>query len=152
MTEPVTFFVFASPEKFTGIQEQELLHSMNEFLKNWKSHGVPVRAKTNIEYGHFLTVEILPGSEIPGGCSKDELFRKILEIEKNFNLKLLDRRYFFVYDTIQENITVTTRDGFSKMLKENQKSLKIFETHTTKIEDWRKNPIPFEKSYLVNLI
>lgn len=150
--EPVTFFVFASPEKMDPEKEKRVLESMEEFLMNWKTHGVPVKARANIEYGHFLTVEILPESEIPSGCSKDELFRKISDLEKIFNLKLLDRRYIFIYHTHQKNITVTTLDAVSKDLRENHQNLKIFETHATKIEDWRKNPVPLQNSFLAYMI
>jgi hypothetical protein len=152
--EPVTFFVFASPEKFTPEQEKELLNSVNEFLKNWKSHGVPVRAKTNIEYGHFLTVEILPGSEIPGGCSKDELFRKIMNIEKEFNLSLLDRKYVYFWD-VKKQIILPIQLSEAKnflSLKTQIYNLKIFDTIVTNKAGWSSNPFEIKESWLTELV
>lgn len=151
--KPVTFFVFASPEKFTPEQEKELLNSMSEFLKNWKSHGVPVQAAANIEHGHFLTVEILPGSEIPGGCSKDELFRKIAEIEKNFNLKLLDRKFVYFYLTEKQEIIPINISDIKNFLSSfvNKEKLRFFDVTITDKINWESNPLQMDESWLTVL-
>jgi hypothetical protein len=149
--EPVTFFVFASPEKFTPEQEKELLNSVNEFLKNWKSHGVPVQAKANIEYGHFLTVEILPGSEIPGGCSKDELFRLIGKIENENKLSLLDRKFIYLWDSTNRNVFTVKLSDIGNFLSESKK-IRVFDTSVTDANKWKMNPIPIENSWLTALV
>jgi hypothetical protein len=127
---------------------------MNEFLKNWKSHGVPVQAKANIEYGHFITVEILPGSEIPGGCSKDELFRKIINIEKEWNLSLLDRKFVYFWDDINQTVITVKLSEIKNYLstKSITDDLKLFDTTVTDKIKWKTNPLKIQESWLTALV
>lgn len=148
--EPVTFFVFASPEKLSIVQEREVLKSMDEFLENWKSHGVPVKARANIEYGHFLTVEILPGSVIPGGCSKDELYRKIMGLEKEFSISFLDRKFVYFWESENHKIIPKKLSDIKSFLSSfsTKEQLNFFDTTVTLKIKWELNPVRINESWL----
>ena len=71
-----------------------LIESTEKFLGSWNSHGQPLNARTRMEEGRFLFVEIEEGSA--SGCSKDKLFKFLEELSQNQGLQLEPFGKFFV--------------------------------------------------------
>lgn len=82
-------FVFSAKKQLTENEKQEILSLFNEFSKIWKSHGDEVISNANWIHDYFFYVEIKSPNEL-SGCSKDDLFRCIQEIDKRYACELMN--------------------------------------------------------------
>ncbi|HET9056002.1 MAG TPA: hypothetical protein VFN30_04055 [Chitinophagaceae bacterium] len=83
-----------------ALQVEELLEN---FVKNWKSHGDDVKGAAYLFFGQFIV--LMADEEATGvsGCSTDSSVRLIKEIENLFKVNLFDRQTlaFILNDKIQ---------------------------------------------------
>ena len=72
-----------------------VLRLVDTFHRSWEAHGTPVTSGREIREGRFLVVAAEKSSE-KSGCSIDRMFGLIREIERNFEVAMLDanRVYF----------------------------------------------------------
>lgn len=76
---------------------------LNEFVRQWKSHGEPVKGYVNLFFGRFL-VFMADETEITvGGCSTDSSVRFVKELEKKYNADFFNRLTlsFLVKDKVE---------------------------------------------------
>lgn len=81
-----------------GVEEM-----LNEFLKEWKSHGAPVKGDAHLFFGQFI---ILIADHIRDGLcgsSADNSTRMIKRIEQRYSVSLFDRTAlaFIVKDKVE---------------------------------------------------
>ena len=96
-------WVYQSSRLFT-IQEALLLEEQLEnFTKEWNSHGSAVKSYANLFFGQFIVMMADETQVKVGGCSTDSAFRFIKNIEKDYHVQLLDRQTlaFIVKEKIQ---------------------------------------------------
>ncbi|MCX8081493.1 MAG: hypothetical protein N3F09_09685, partial [Bacteroidia bacterium] len=148
----VTFFVFATPTALSPEQQSHILADLNAFLSSWKSHGMPVRALARWEKNHFLCVEVDASCEIPGGCSKDALFRTIQELEKNHSLSLLDRSYVYFESEKSDVVAVEWKALESFINSHNSRFWKVYDLTVLNSSDWKNQPRPLEESWLQKVL
>ena len=84
----------------------EVLHvedMLNEFVKEWHSHGTPVKGFATVFFGQFIILIADETASGVSGCSTDSSVRLIKEIEKKFSVNLFDRQLlaFIIKDKIQ---------------------------------------------------
>ena len=84
----------------------EVLHvedMLNEFVKDWHSHGTPVKGFATVFFGQFIILIADETASGVSGCSTDSSVRLIKEIEKSFSVDLFDRQLlaFVIKDKIQ---------------------------------------------------
>lgn len=96
-------WVYQSNRMFSvneSIQIEELLEN---FSKEWNSHGSPVQSYANLFFGLFIIIIADESLVKVGGCSTDSSLRFIKTIEHDFNVQLLDRQLlaFIVKEKIQ---------------------------------------------------
>jgi len=144
-------FVFASPKKIKENDSKILLDEVTFFLSQWKSHGMPVQASARIEKQHFLLIELLPGQEQPGGCSKDELFRFIKKTEEKFSYPFLDRTFLFLEDPHQ-NIHPVPVHEMDRWIKNHPdfSEWKWYNTTVLHLDDWKRNPVSVTNSFIAD--
>jgi hypothetical protein len=111
-------WVYQSNRRFTvneAIQIEELLRG---FTNEWNSHGDSVKGYANLFFGQFIIVMADETHTKLGGCSTDSSIRLIKNIEKNFQVQLLDRQSlaFIVKEKIQllplEEVNYSLEHGF----------------------------------------
>jgi len=96
-------WVYQSNRLFTISEALHLEEQIENFTKEWNSHGSPVKAFANLFFGHFIIIMADEMDVKVGGCSTDSLFRFIKNIEEDYNVNLLDRQMlaFIIKEKIQ---------------------------------------------------
>jgi len=130
----------------------EALHieeMLENFVKDWKSHGTPVKGYANLFYGQFIVLIADESATGVSGCSTDSSVRLIKDIEQRFGVAMFDRLNlaFFVKDKVQmvpmSQLPYALENGFL-----NGESLYFNNTVQTKDELTEKWLIPLKESWL----
>jgi hypothetical protein len=94
-------WVYQSSRAFTmTLQIEEFLQN---FTKEWKSHGMPVKCFAKLFFGQFIIIMADETTTGVRGCSTDSLIRLIKNIEHDFRVELFDRLMlaFIIQERIQ---------------------------------------------------
>ena len=78
--------------RLLGIAEAlQVEEELENFSKEWRSHGAPVKAKSFLFFGQFIVL-MADETTIPvGGCSTDSSVHFIKKLEQKYSVSLLDR-------------------------------------------------------------
>lgn len=96
-------WIYQSSRLFTMGEALQLEDLFRHFIKNWNSHGTPVKGFATLFFGQFIVLMADETATGVSGCSTDSSVRLIKEIEKAFNVNLFDRLTlaFFIKDKVQ---------------------------------------------------
>jgi len=74
-----------------------------DFVRDWQSHGTPVKGYANLFYGQFIVLMADETATGVSGCSTDSSVRLIKDIETRVGVTLFDRLLlaFLVKDKVQ---------------------------------------------------
>jgi len=83
-----------------ALQIEELL---NEFARQWSSHGTPVKGAAYLFFGQFIVLIADETATGVSGCSTDSSVRLIKDIEQRFAVNMFDRTTlaFIVKEKVQ---------------------------------------------------
>ena len=133
--------------KGTGVAEEML----ETFVREWKSHGTPVKGYANLFYGQFIVLMADESATGVSGCSTDSSVHLIKEIENRFGINLFDRLMlaFRINDKVQmvplSQLPYALENGFV-----NADTLYFNNTVQTKVELEGKWLIPVKDSWLAD--
>lgn len=85
-------WVYQSNRLFTTSEALQLEEQLENFAKEWNSHGSAVKSYCNQFFGQFIIMMADETHVKVGGCSTDSAFRFIKDLEKEYNVELLDRQ------------------------------------------------------------
>lgn len=130
-------WVFASDHALSGAVADTLLASVDQFLSEWKAHGVPLRCARDWRDGRFLAVGVDVNAENASGCSIDGLFRTLQQLERSIGTRLLGGGRVF-YRT-RAGIETSSREQFAERVKRGEvmRETPVFDTSITAAEAWR---------------
>jgi len=96
-------WIYQSGRIFTIPEALELEEILNDFVKEWLSHGTPVKGFAGVFFGQFIILMADETETGVGGCSTDSSVRVIKSIETKFRVHLFDRQSlaFVVKDKVQ---------------------------------------------------
>lgn len=96
-------WVYQSSRAFSIAEALQLEEQLESFSKEWNSHGSSVKSYSNLFFGQFIVMMADETHVKVGGCSTDSVFRYIKNLEKDYNVQLLDRQTlaFIVKEKIQ---------------------------------------------------
>ena len=96
-------WIYQSPRLFFMSEALEIEELLEAFVRDWKSHGTPVKGYANLFYGQFIVLMADENATGVSGCSTDSSVRLIKEIETKFGTNLFDRLMlaFRVKDKVQ---------------------------------------------------
>jgi hypothetical protein len=96
-------WIYQSPRLFTLSEALRIEEMLETFVKNWKSHGTPVKGFGNLFYGQFIVLMADETASGVSGCSTDSSVRLIKEIEQEFKVPMFDRLTlaFFIREKVQ---------------------------------------------------
>jgi hypothetical protein len=96
-------WIYQSPRLFMLPEALALEEMLEAFVRDWKSHGVPVKGYGNLFYGQFIVLMADETATGVSGCSTDGSVRLIKEIEQRFGVNLFDRLMlaFRIKDKVQ---------------------------------------------------
>lgn len=85
-------WIYQSNRQFTSQEVEELEKKLEHFSSVWNSHGSAVKSFAKLFYDHFIILMADETNVKVGGCSTDSSFRFIKNIEKDYEVDLLDRQ------------------------------------------------------------
>jgi hypothetical protein len=88
---------------FTMKETLQLEETLENFTKEWNSHGSPVEGYANLFFGQFIIIMADETDIKVGGCSTDSILRFIKNIEQDYHVELLDRQTlaFIIKEKVQ---------------------------------------------------
>src|SRR5262252_7348453 len=89
-------WVFGSDRPLVGAAADSLLASVDQFLSEWRAHGVPLRCARDWRDDRFLAVGVDVNEENASGCSIDGLFRTLQQLQRAIGAQLVGGGRVFV--------------------------------------------------------
>ncbi len=109
-------WIYQASRSFSEAELEEITTSLNEFIKEWTAHGSQLQAGYEIKYNRFLVIALDQSQTAASGCSIDASVHFIQQLEKKYDVQLLDKMNvsykqgdFIVYKPLTD---------FKKMAKE----------------------------------
>ncbi|HMH20821.1 MAG TPA: hypothetical protein VK563_03545 [Puia sp.] len=96
-------WIYQSNRIFDEAETGQIQEMLDGFVKEWHSHGTPVKGFGGLFFGQFIVLMADESATGVSGCSTDSSVRLIKETEKKFHVTLFDRvsLAFFTGDKIQ---------------------------------------------------
>jgi hypothetical protein len=142
-------WVYQASRLFMLSEALTIEEMLENFVKDWKSHGTPVKGYANLFYGQFIVLMADESATGVSGCSTDSSVRLIRDIEQRFGVAMFDRLNlaFHVNGKVQmvpmAQVPYALENGFL-----NGDSLYFNNTVQTKDELAEKWIIPLKDSWL----
>ena len=142
-------WIYQASRLFMLSEALEMEEMLDTFVKEWKSHGAPVKGYANLFYGQFIILMADESATGISGCSTDSSVRLIKDIEQKFGVTMFDRLNlaFWVKDKVQmvpmAQVPYALENGFL-----DGESLYFNNTVQTKDELRNKWIIPMKESWL----
>ena len=84
-------WIYQSDRKFAEDQILKLQQAIEGFLEKWTAHGASLNAGYEIKYERFIVIGLDQSASSASGCSIDAQVRFIQQVEKEFEVELLDK-------------------------------------------------------------
>lgn len=111
-------WIYQSNRLFTMGEALEIEDILTEFLKQWNTHGTPVKGYANLLFGQFLIFMADETQASVSGCSTDSSVRVVKDIEQRFRVNMFDRQFlaFMIKDKVQmlplSQLSYAVENGF----------------------------------------
>jgi hypothetical protein len=148
LPEESRIWIYQSNRKFSDEEIAEIEQELSQFVENWSAHGSTLEASFTIKYNRFIILAINQEVHQATGCSIDSSVNFIQNLEKKYNVDLLDKMNV-TYKT-GEYIAHKSLIDFKKMAKEKAVTSKtiVFNNLVNTIEDLNENwEVPAEESW-----
>ncbi len=84
-------WVYQANRSFTQEELEEIKARLDDFLTQWTVHGSELKAGYDIKYKRFITIGLDQQVNPASGCSIDASVTFIQQLEKDYNVDLLDK-------------------------------------------------------------
>lgn len=84
-------WIYQSNRKFTDEEVERLKPLLETFLTQWTAHGQALEAGFEMKYNRFIIIGLNQESASASGCSIDSSVHFIQQLEKEFQVDLLDK-------------------------------------------------------------
>jgi hypothetical protein len=85
-------WIYQSNRAFSAAETLQVNDLLHQFVKNWQSHGVPVKGYASLFFDRFIVFLADETATGVSGCSTDSSVRLIKELEHIFSVSLFDRQ------------------------------------------------------------
>jgi len=111
-------WIYQSDSPFTNEEVIQIEDKLKTFVAGWTHHGDALNGASLVKYNQFILLGIDENTTGASGCSIDSSVFFIKQIEKQFNVQLLDRMQtaFRLNDAIE----VVSLAEFNGLVKENK--------------------------------
>lgn len=108
-------WVYQSNRKLSEEEEAIINTKTAEFLKQWTAHGANLEAGFEVKYNRFIVLGLNQENASASGCSIDASVHFIQQLEKEFDVDLLDKMNVTFYSG--DYIAHKSLSDFRKMAK-----------------------------------
>ncbi len=91
LPDDARIWIYQSNRPFTKDELDELKVRLADFLEEWTAHGTSLKASFQLPYGRFLVIGLDQSQAEASGCSIDASVHFIKELQKRYDVDLLDR-------------------------------------------------------------
>ncbi|CAL66608.1 hypothetical protein [Christiangramia forsetii] len=109
-------WIYQANRSFTEEEIQEISKKLDTFIEKWTAHGANLKASYEIKYKRFITIALDQQLNAASGCSIDASVQFIQQLERDYNVDLLDKMN--VSYKQGEFIAYKSLTDFRKMAKE----------------------------------
>lgn len=136
-------WVFASDRPLTEEGTATLMKEVDEFLADWKAHGMPLTVGSQLRDDRFLLVGVDQSTAGASGCSIDGLFRVLRALESRVGASLVGGGRVF-YRDLQGRVQSASRDDLASLTASGAitRNSVVFDTSITDLGAFRTG---FEK-------
>lgn len=108
-------WVYQANRSLAPVELQEIQDKLDHFIKKWTAHGADLKAGYDIKYKRFITIGLDQEVNHATGCSIDASVHFIQQLEKEYQIDLLDKMN--VSFKQGEFVAYKTLTDFKKMAK-----------------------------------
>ena len=109
-------WIYQANRSFTEDELLEIRSKLDTFIEKWTAHGSDLHAGYTIEYKRFIVIGLNQDLNIATGCSIDASVHFIQQLEKDYNVDLMDKMN--VSYKQGEFVAYKQLSDFKKMAKE----------------------------------
>ncbi|MCR9183573.1 MAG: ABC transporter ATPase [Flavobacteriaceae bacterium] len=141
-------WIYQSNRKFSNEEETQLESQLTQFLTQWTAHGSSLEAGFEIKYSRFIVIGLNQENASASGCSIDASVHFIQQLEKQFEVDLLDKMNVTYYTG--QFIAHKPLNEFKAMAKSKaiSKNTVVFNNLVNTKEEYLENwEVPAEESW-----
>ncbi|MBA6154177.1 ABC transporter ATPase [Gelidibacter maritimus] len=139
LPEESRVWIYQANRSFTDEEISEIESKLDTFISNWTAHGTDLQSGYLIKYRRFIIIAINQSLSTATGCSIDASVHFIQQLEKDYNVDLLDKMN--VSYKQGDYIAYKTLLDFKKMAKEKavSKNTIVFNNLVNNIAEFNEN-------------
>ena len=148
LPETSRVWIYQSNRSFSDTELEEIKSKIDIFIESWTAHGSDLKAGYDIRYKRFIILALDQEVNKATGCSIDASVTFIQQLEKLYNVDLLDKMN--VSYKQGEFVAHKTLTDFRKMAKEKavSKNTIVFNNLVTNIEELNESwEVPASESW-----
>lgn len=141
-------WIYQSNRSFSDQEIEEIQSKLNVFIANWTAHGSDLQGGYQIKYKRFIILGLNQNLNIATGCSIDASVHFIQQLEKDYNVDLMDKMN--VSYKQGEYIAYKTLIDFKKMAKDKavSKNTIVFNNLVANVAEFNENwEVPASESW-----
>lgn len=109
-------WIYPANRPFGESEISEISQKLSQFLTEWTAHGASLKAGFTLPYNRFIVIALDETDQAATGCSIDSSVRIIQDLEKTYDVVLLDKMN--VSFKQGDYITYKSLLDFKKMVKD----------------------------------
>ena len=109
-------WIYQSNRKFSDEEFAEIEAELKTFVESWAAHGTSLEASYQLKYNRFIILAVNQEVQNATGCSIDASVQFIQDLEKKYEVDLLDKMN--VTFKLGEHIAHKPLTEFKKMAKD----------------------------------
>lgn len=131
-------WIYQSNRKFSDDEMAVIESNVKAFVESWAAHGTGLEASYQLRYNRFIILAVNQEVQSATGCSIDSSVQFIQELEKKYNVDLLDKMN--VTFKLGEHIAHKPLVEFKKMAKEKAVSANtiVFNNLVNTVGEWHE--------------
>ncbi|AEH02413.1 hypothetical protein [Lacinutrix sp. 5H-3-7-4] len=132
-------WIYQANRSFSVTELEEIKAKLDTFIANWTAHGAGLQAGYEIRYKRFIIIAVNQDSQSATGCSIDASVHFIQQLEKDYNVDLMDKMN--VSYKQGEYVAYKSLTDFRKMAKDKavSKNTIVFNNLVTNIAELNEN-------------
>jgi hypothetical protein len=148
LPETARVWIYQCNRSFTDQELIEVREELDDFVTKWTAHGADLKAGYEIRYKRFIILALDQSLNAASGCSIDASVHFIQELEKKYDVDLLDKMN--VSYKQGEYVAYKPLIDFKKMAKQKAVSSKtiVFNNLVTSIGEYLEHwEVPASESW-----
>lgn len=148
LPEESRVWIYQANRSFTEQEIEEIQSKLETFIENWTAHGSDLQSGYTIKYKRFIVLGLNQNLNKATGCSIDASVHFIQQLEKDYNVDLMDKMN--VSYKQGEYVAYKTLTDFRKMAKDKavSKNTIVFNNLVNNITEFNENwEVPASESW-----